>query len=425
MIVRYQSWYTFTAIHLFITVQARFPNGHMDDPIPMPLSKYDLDLSMSVSAGANIAIKECTYQFRFDKWNCPRQAFISPKANDFITGISPQNDLGLQFPTLEVAQLRSGKRSLGSNEVHPKVEAPMEVMGDLIMSPHLRKPANRETAFIHAITAAGITHTLIKNCTNGEFGDCGCDFTMRKRDTNWKWSGCSDNFHFGDQVAKKFLDSVETGSDSRSLANLHNNEAGRVAVRKTMKRLCKCHGVSGSCATQTCWNTLSDFRVVGNFLKKMYKQALRVDYSNGILNEIITENNSYAPKKQIQERDSWEYSPNSALPQARAESVRRKRSAKIKKRKLVFLRDSPNYCRGNAAQGIRGVIGRTCIAQPDGTPDQKKFLTNVRTCAKLCKTCGFKRVCDSFLEPKIPENTGGLLKGLLSPHCSVLLQSVT
>ena len=47
-------------------------------------------------------------------------------------------------------------------------------------------------------------------------------------DSDWKWGGCSDNFHFGSQVARMFLDSVEDGSDPKSLTNLHNNEAGRV-----------------------------------------------------------------------------------------------------------------------------------------------------------------------------------------------------
>ncbi|XP_059097528.1 protein Wnt-8-like [Tigriopus californicus] len=292
---------------------------------PTPLSKFDLDLSMSVSFGAKIAIKECGHQFRYEHWDCPKQAF------------------------------------------------------------HSRGPSIRETAFIHAITAAGIAHTLTKNCSNGEFGDCGCGVNKPQKDVRWKWSGCSDNFHFGDQVAKKFL-------DGKSLANLHNNEAGRVAVRKTMKRVCKCHGVSGSCATQTCWTTLADFRAVGNYLKKMYKQALRVDYTNGNLNEIITENNSHRVnrKRQTTERASWEYSQNSAIPLSNLESARRRRSPKIKKRKLVFLQDSPNYCRSNAAEGIRGVIGRSCIAEPANEPDPKKLLANVRTCAKLCKACGLK-----------------------------------
>ena len=28
------------------------------------------------------------------------------------------------------------------------------------------------------------------------------------------------------------------------MANLHNNEAGRIAVKRNMRELCKCHGVS-------------------------------------------------------------------------------------------------------------------------------------------------------------------------------------
>ena len=44
----------------------------------------------------------------------------------------------------------------------------------------------------------------------------------------WEWGGCSDNFQFGSQVARQFLDGQETGADSSSLVNLHNNGAGRV-----------------------------------------------------------------------------------------------------------------------------------------------------------------------------------------------------
>ena len=40
---------------------------------------------------------------------------------------------------------------------------------------------NRERAFVHAIVAAGIAHTLTKNCTAGDFGECGCDAKLTKR----------------------------------------------------------------------------------------------------------------------------------------------------------------------------------------------------------------------------------------------------
>ena len=56
-------------------------------------------------------------------------------------------------------------------------------------------------------------------------------------------------------------------------------------MKKTMRRMCKCHGVSGSCATQTCWRQISDFKTVGQYLKRGYKKALKVDFADGSLVE--------------------------------------------------------------------------------------------------------------------------------------------
>ena len=44
---------------------------------------------------------------------------------------------------------------------------------------------------------------------------------------HWRWGGCSDNVGFGEQISKKFVDSLETGQDARATVNLHNNDAGR------------------------------------------------------------------------------------------------------------------------------------------------------------------------------------------------------
>jgi len=70
-----------------------------------------------------------------------------------------------------------------------------------------------------------------------------------------------------------------------------------------MRRVCKCHGVSGSCAHHTCWYALSDFRAVGDYLKRMYNRAVKVKYhygGGGITNSepqinYQSEENSYLP----------------------------------------------------------------------------------------------------------------------------------
>jgi len=98
------------------------------------------------------------------------------------------------------------------------------------------RPTTKETAFVHAITAAGIAYTLTKNCSTGDFPDCVCDNRITRRQMGWEWGGCSDNFHFGSQVARQFLDTAETGENMKSLANLHNNEAGRIVSFKFYSR---------------------------------------------------------------------------------------------------------------------------------------------------------------------------------------------
>jgi len=288
----------------------------------------DLSLTSSVSAGAELAIRECADQFNNEVWNCPVTAFRSRREE---------------------------------------------------------RENNREAAYIQAITAAGVTHTLTRNCSQGSILHCECEQRRlgNKRDPMaWKWGGCSDNVKFGETVSRQFLDTGESGNDPRSLANLHNSEAGRIAVRKTMKTLCKCHGVSGSCATQTCWRQLGEFREVGKYLKKQYKRALRVDYNDGdldMLDNLMSNRIDRVPRHQRDRRAMME--------------KKQKLKRQVKKRKLVFLQSSPDYCRMNTTSGYKGVLGRTCVTDPNN-PDSR---SQVRKCSKLCQDCGMyvkKKVVD-------------------------------
>lgn len=110
-------------------------------------------------------------------------------------------------------------------------------------------------------------YTLTRNCSLGDFDNCGCDDSrngQRGKCTNlyinahssrgwylkglfffesnssddynfilllgghgWLWGGCSDNVGFGEAISKQFVDALETGQDARAAMNLHNNEAGR------------------------------------------------------------------------------------------------------------------------------------------------------------------------------------------------------
>lgn len=96
---------------------------------------------------------------------------------------------------------------------------------------------SRETAFTYAISAAGVVNAVSRACREGELSTCGCSRAARPKDLprDWLWGGCGDNLDYGYRFAKEFVDARErekvhqkgTYESSRTLMNLHNNEAGR------------------------------------------------------------------------------------------------------------------------------------------------------------------------------------------------------
>ena len=89
--------------------------------------------------------------------------------------------------------------------------------------------ATRETAFLHAISSAAITHELTLQCRLNRIPGCKCGKTRKQPNANsgWQWGGCSDDIKFGEKETKRFIDKLEKGNDARVAFNLHNNEVGR------------------------------------------------------------------------------------------------------------------------------------------------------------------------------------------------------
>lgn len=88
---------------------------------------------------------------------------------------------------------------------------------------------SRETAYIYAISSAGIMFSVTRACAKGELDNCGCDGKSAHRDTgaDFEWGGCSDNIRHGARFSKEFLDSDEIKNKDHGSMNLWNNAAGR------------------------------------------------------------------------------------------------------------------------------------------------------------------------------------------------------
>ena len=177
-------------------------------------------LSNSVSAGAYIAVSECAYQFRFEKWNCPESAFNLNPVEPFVnkgTSVhlpystkrlpSPLHDPLIPKPLPRIGGLKSivdeksemhlssfSDKSNDDKEASRvdayELLAPLKRSKDAkdddddegetddseyFQDPQIQRQINSETALVRAMTAAGITHTLTKNCSTGDFTNCVCD----------------------------------------------------------------------------------------------------------------------------------------------------------------------------------------------------------------------------------------------------------
>ncbi|KAB1278965.1 Protein Wnt-6 [Camelus dromedarius] len=257
------------------------------------LCQAEPEVVAELARGARLGVRECQFQFRFRRWNC--------SSHSKAFGRILQQDI-------------------------------------------------RETAFVFAITAAGASHAVTQACSMGELLQCGCQAPRGRAPPRppglpgtpgppgpagspdgsaaWEWGGCGDDVDFGDEKSRLFMDAQHKRGrgDIRALVQLHNNEAGRLAVRSHTRTECKCHGLSGSCALRTCWQKLPPFREVGARLLERFHGASRVMGTN--------DGKALLP------------AVRTLKPPGRAD--------------LLYAADSPDFCAPNRRTGSPGTRGRAC-----------------------------------------------------------------
>ena len=116
-----------------------------------------------------------------------------------------------------------------------------------------------------------------------------------------------------------------------------------------MNLICKCHGISASCAYKTCWKALAPFGAVGSYLRDKYHTGVPVTVNQSSNNLVVAQGKS--PVKPS--RDD-----------------------------LVFLEKSPDYCVRDSNTGSLGTAGRVCETTTLGNGN----------CGILCCGRGFQTI---------------------------------
>ncbi|KAF7637083.1 Protein Wnt [Meloidogyne graminicola] len=235
--------------------------------------------------------------------------------------------------------------------------------------------ATAETAFIYAISSGGASHSLARACAKGLIPECGCGggeqtivTSAAPEGFNGKpeqfiWAGCSDNIKFSNQFTRKFIDSTEKQiMDARALMNLHNNRVGRRLLAANVREQCKCHGVSGSCVTKTCWRTVPKLEDLASLIKKKYQKAQQVMLASDSFTLIVDKKEKTILDGRLSQIST---SIASKREQRFLKGKNKLQIAKLaSKSELVFLEDSPDYCllENNSSSGASG---RECFSLED------------------------------------------------------------
>uniref|UniRef100_A0A914WHF4 Protein Wnt n=1 Tax=Plectus sambesii TaxID=2011161 RepID=A0A914WHF4_9BILA len=275
--------------------RARKIKGHQIDVC------RDMDMATALLNGAHMGIFECHHQLRYERWNCT-----------------------------------TSRRSLDK----------------------MLLKDTQESAFVQALSSAGAVHKVSQMCSAGALRSCICQVqrappgnTSEDNQQSFKYTGCSDNVDFATLKARELFDVDLNGrayGGIRAAVLNHNNEVGRKVVAETMRRVCKCHGLSGSCNMKTCIFRVRPFREIGLELREKYKQARSVTPGN---------DDPYS---------LWSETPLEQQPQTSADhSGHRRRS--IPEHDLVYTDKSPNFCARDRTSGIISPRGRLC--DPSASPD--------------------------------------------------------
>ncbi|KAG5875368.1 hypothetical protein JTB14_020666 [Gonioctena quinquepunctata] len=286
-----------------------------------------------MDAGTQMAIEHCQNTFQWDRWNCPRTTFTRQQK------LLPTKETAYSKALVAAAVVhvitRNCSRGVSETAVAIQVEAELYLA---IRSTILERSQRSD-----GLESGELAGLVFRDVRPGEM-------------IQWSWGGCSDDPSYAEHIAKKFLNSLDTGLDAAAYVARHNSKVGRGMIRNTMVRKCRCHGISGSCSLQTCWMQMSPFEDVSRQLKERYKNSERLSY-------------------QIVEKSIYIENSGGEMEEKTIPGI---------EHSLVYLDQSPDYCLTKSTEGFSGTRGRMCSKNANYTTLEEK-----NSCRNLCRRCGY------------------------------------
>ena len=90
---------------------------------------------------------------------------------------------------------------------------------------------------MYAITSAGITYRVTRECYLGKIRNCGCKKRPSYDTSNPKWE-CDVDVGIGMKISRRVMEDGLLKWDAEALMNRHNSDLGRMASKNDLS-LCK------------------------------------------------------------------------------------------------------------------------------------------------------------------------------------------
>lgn len=213
---------------------------------------------------------------------------------------------------------------------------------------------------LYAFLVAGATQKLAQFCQEGKISNDECQCSQagqRKVNETLIFDKCGENVDWAQRYIEAFTKSPYQDlpvNDTGALIDIHNIEVGKKAMSKTYQ-FCKCHGISGTCSVQTCYEKLPDISEVSESLYFKYGGAVKVVQSDGELKRDRTIN---ANADEIENTD------------------------------LAYYDNTPDLCKNATEEGVQGTAHRECLLDQGA----------VGSCESLCCGNGHYAVTETKIE---------------------------
>lgn len=153
-------------------------------------------------------------------------------------------------------------------------------------------------------------------------------------------------------------------------------------MKEAVKQRCRCHGLSGTCQYQTCWDQLEKFHLITSKLRSIYLlKSTKVSFENlGTLDKpdlhLVRENmprtKSYG-ENVTQSIKSWEDLGALLLDSSYIADIQKPRH-RFTSNELIYLHESPDYCESQPSIEYQGTKGRSCFPINDTKTLKKNIL---------------------------------------------------